>query len=275
MQTTAPKVSYRNYFNERKGTLERIPEGITPGFNWNQGLSRDKQVEHALKAKMDAQRAYLQENELFPKKVSKNDTGKMATYIREHFDSKVPNLETLVKNSKSFFTTKEELQESENLKPIAAAIEHLEKNCKDAAFKKIVWGSSDLMSNRAIATFNPFYPDVVFLNILEFNKLSETVKDRFSDKLISTDSPMHYIFHEAGHKWVLKHLTNKYKFIPNDWLSDEDRLYFTENVSWNAGRNPSEAIAELFAMKISGVAISEQTVKRIAKYSKEFVKWLS
>ena len=275
VQTTAPKVSYRNYFNERKGTLERIPEGITPGFNWNQGLSRDKQVEHALKAKMDAQRAYLQENELFPKKVSKNDTGKMATYIREHFDSKVPNLETLVKNSKSFFTTKEELQESENLKPIAAAIEHLEKNCKDAAFKKIVWGSSDLMSNRAIATFNPFYPDVVFLNILEFNKLSETVKDRFSDKLISTDSPMHYIFHEAGHKWVLKHLTNKYKFIPNDWLSDEDRLYFTENVSWNAGRNPSEAIAELFAMKISGVAISEQTVKRIAKYSKEFVKWLS
>ena len=36
-QTAAPKVSYRNYFNERKRTLERIPEGITPGFNWNQG----------------------------------------------------------------------------------------------------------------------------------------------------------------------------------------------------------------------------------------------
>ncbi len=36
-QTAAPKVSYRNYFNERKRTLERIPDGITPGFNWNQG----------------------------------------------------------------------------------------------------------------------------------------------------------------------------------------------------------------------------------------------
>lgn len=36
-QTAAPKVSYKNFFNERKGTLERIPEGITPGFNWNQG----------------------------------------------------------------------------------------------------------------------------------------------------------------------------------------------------------------------------------------------
>lgn len=39
VQTEAPKPSYRNYFNERKGTLERIPEGITPGFNWNQGQS--------------------------------------------------------------------------------------------------------------------------------------------------------------------------------------------------------------------------------------------
>ncbi|WP_147613934.1 phage head morphogenesis protein [Treponema pectinovorum] len=37
VQTTAPKPEYRNFFNERKGTLERIPKGITPGFNWNQG----------------------------------------------------------------------------------------------------------------------------------------------------------------------------------------------------------------------------------------------
>lgn len=36
-QTVAPKPNYKNYFNERKGTLERIPQGITPGFNWNQG----------------------------------------------------------------------------------------------------------------------------------------------------------------------------------------------------------------------------------------------
>lgn len=55
VQTTAPKPNYKNYFNERKGTLERIPEGITPGFNWNQGLPRDKQMEHALKMKMKAQ----------------------------------------------------------------------------------------------------------------------------------------------------------------------------------------------------------------------------
>ena len=55
VQTTAPKPDYRNYFNERKGTLERIPQGITPGFNWNQALPRDKQMEHVLKKKMEAQ----------------------------------------------------------------------------------------------------------------------------------------------------------------------------------------------------------------------------
>ena len=55
VQTTAPKPNYQNYFNERKGTLERIPQGITPGFNWNQALPRDKQMAHALKMKMEAQ----------------------------------------------------------------------------------------------------------------------------------------------------------------------------------------------------------------------------
>ena len=55
VQTSAPKTDYRNYFNERKGTLERIPQGITPGFNWNQALPRDKQMEHVLKKKMEAQ----------------------------------------------------------------------------------------------------------------------------------------------------------------------------------------------------------------------------
>ena len=55
VHTTAPKPEYRNFFNERKGTLERIPKGITPGFNWNQGLPRNKQMEHALRMKIEAQ----------------------------------------------------------------------------------------------------------------------------------------------------------------------------------------------------------------------------
>ena len=274
VQTTAPKPDYRNYFNERKGTLERILKGIMPGFNWNQALPRDKQMEHALREKMEVQKRYLSESEL-AQKVSKDDTGKIAGYIRTHYDSKVPLLETLIKDTKSIPTTKEELQKSTNLKPIADAINYLEKHCKDAAFEKIVWGSQNLISKYTIAVFNPYYPNTVFLNITEFKNLSDSVKDYFSNGLISTDSPMHYIFHEAGHKWILKHLTNHYKFIPKDWLSVDDKTYFAENISRNAGRNPSEAVAELFAMKMAGVAIPAQAVKLIEKYARGFVKWLS
>ncbi len=55
VQTIALKTDYRNFFNERKGTLERIPKEIMPGFNWNQGLPRDKQMKLALKLKMESQ----------------------------------------------------------------------------------------------------------------------------------------------------------------------------------------------------------------------------
>ena len=45
VKTEAPPEEYRTYFNERKGTIERIPKGITPGFNWNQGkMSRNTAV---------------------------------------------------------------------------------------------------------------------------------------------------------------------------------------------------------------------------------------
>lgn len=37
IKTTRPTAEYRAYVNERKGTVERVPKGVTPGFNWNQG----------------------------------------------------------------------------------------------------------------------------------------------------------------------------------------------------------------------------------------------
>jgi SPP1 gp7 family putative phage head morphogenesis protein len=36
-KTKAPPVKYKTYFNERKGTVEQVPEGVDPAFNWNQG----------------------------------------------------------------------------------------------------------------------------------------------------------------------------------------------------------------------------------------------
>ncbi len=54
VKTKAPDVRYRNYFNERKGTLERLPHGITPGFGWNQGNPITESVKHILNEKLNA-----------------------------------------------------------------------------------------------------------------------------------------------------------------------------------------------------------------------------
>lgn len=34
VQTTRPVEEYRTYYNERKGTIERVPKGVHPSFNW-------------------------------------------------------------------------------------------------------------------------------------------------------------------------------------------------------------------------------------------------
>jgi hypothetical protein len=42
VKTEAPPVNYTTYFNERKGTVEKVPEGIDPAFNWNPGKAGTK-----------------------------------------------------------------------------------------------------------------------------------------------------------------------------------------------------------------------------------------
>jgi hypothetical protein len=37
VQTKAPPVTYKTFYNERKGTVERVPAGVDPAFNWNVG----------------------------------------------------------------------------------------------------------------------------------------------------------------------------------------------------------------------------------------------
>ncbi|MDR0475976.1 MAG: phage head morphogenesis protein [Treponema sp.] len=42
VKTKAPPEVYRTYFNERTGTLERVPQGVHPSFNWDtRGESRN------------------------------------------------------------------------------------------------------------------------------------------------------------------------------------------------------------------------------------------
>jgi hypothetical protein len=40
VRTQAPPAAYETFYNERKGTLERVPAGVDPAFNWNAGLSK-------------------------------------------------------------------------------------------------------------------------------------------------------------------------------------------------------------------------------------------
>jgi len=42
VKTEAPPEVYRTYYNERKGTMERVPQGVHPAFNWDtSGESRN------------------------------------------------------------------------------------------------------------------------------------------------------------------------------------------------------------------------------------------
>lgn len=54
IKTKPPIAEYKQYFNERKGYVEKIPKGITPGFNWNQGNPRTESVKHILNEKLNA-----------------------------------------------------------------------------------------------------------------------------------------------------------------------------------------------------------------------------
>ena len=54
IKTKPPIAEYKQYFNERKGYVEKIPKGITPGFNWNQGKPRTESVKHILNEKLNA-----------------------------------------------------------------------------------------------------------------------------------------------------------------------------------------------------------------------------
>jgi len=41
VKTQAPKTTYKTFVNERKGTVEKVPVGVDPAFNWNVGKGRN------------------------------------------------------------------------------------------------------------------------------------------------------------------------------------------------------------------------------------------
>jgi uncharacterized protein with gpF-like domain len=55
-KTQAPPTVYKTYFNERKGTVEQVPAGVDPAFNWNQGKASRNEI--AVKKLDEARKNY-------------------------------------------------------------------------------------------------------------------------------------------------------------------------------------------------------------------------
>jgi hypothetical protein len=64
-KTKAPPVKYTTYFNERKGTTEKVPEGVHPAFNWNPGKAQTQAADQKL---AEAKQNYEAAAALKPKK---------------------------------------------------------------------------------------------------------------------------------------------------------------------------------------------------------------
>ena len=79
VKTKAPAEEYTTYFNERKGLIERLPKGVAPGFNWNQGkMSRSvpatlaclKKAQDKLPEAVDAVIKTLQTSQIYHSQLS-------------------------------------------------------------------------------------------------------------------------------------------------------------------------------------------------------------
>ena len=59
-QTDAPEISYQDWVNKRTGEVERVPKGISPGFDTNAGLLRQVSLDKALLDKVYPNDAFVQ-----------------------------------------------------------------------------------------------------------------------------------------------------------------------------------------------------------------------
>jgi hypothetical protein len=97
VKTQAPPVKYKTYFNERKGTVEQVPEGIDPAFNWNLGKAGNKA---ALQKLEEAKQNYVKaaavkpEKEYLTKKKLEGDIAAIDAQIKDASDkTALANLE--------------------------------------------------------------------------------------------------------------------------------------------------------------------------------------
>jgi hypothetical protein len=90
-KTQAPPVKYKTYFNERKGTVEQVPEGVDPAFNWNQGKAGNKAAVQKLeesKQNYETAAAVKPKKEYLTKKKLEGDIAAIDTQIKSASDKK-------------------------------------------------------------------------------------------------------------------------------------------------------------------------------------------
>lgn len=66
---TAPDVQYMNWTNKRTGVVERVPVGIDPGFGYNPGMARGKNLLDVTRNKLDGLPAPMRSAALGPVEV--------------------------------------------------------------------------------------------------------------------------------------------------------------------------------------------------------------
>jgi hypothetical protein len=116
-KTQAPPVKYKTYFNERKGTVEQVPEGVDPAFNWNQGkAARDAGAKAALE-NAQAKIIEIMSTTMPEEQIAKlNDVGILVTSEKElkqgfeNFRKHVENMEEPYKKVYSIYVETTELK---------------------------------------------------------------------------------------------------------------------------------------------------------------------
>jgi hypothetical protein len=116
-KTQAPPVKYKTYFNERKGTVEQVPEGVDPAFNWNQGkAARDAGAKAALES-AQAKNIEIMSTTMSEEQIAKlNDAGTLVTSEKElkqgfkDFKKHVENMEEPYKDIYSRYAETTELK---------------------------------------------------------------------------------------------------------------------------------------------------------------------
>jgi hypothetical protein len=170
VKTEAPPVNYKTYINERKGTIEKVPDGVDPAFNWNPGKAGTKAAAQKLaesKKNYEAAAAAKPKKEYLTKKKLESDIAALDAQMKGAGKEQTAELEA----------KKAETQKLLDKKTLSADKKKLVK--ENAALQKKIAGIN-------VKTYSGIWKDEVTTADWEAKAASiQTKKDYFQNKLES------------------------------------------------------------------------------------------